>query len=186
MAHRADFIRLLALQAHGGLYLDMDTISLRPLASSLLTESTFVIAKQFHPGAYKHPPMCEARSDGTWACMSKRTDYGLCNAIMASSAHSPFVAHWLQHYDNFRSRGKDGHWAEHSVNLPARLFENCPAFRVHQVAVLDEEAFFPFYWDQAAALLLRKYERGEHLISKSYVAHLWGSGASAVSWSWAS
>ncbi|HTR43254.1 MAG TPA: glycosyltransferase [Pseudomonadales bacterium] len=93
-AHQADVVRLQRLYQAGGIYLDMDTICLRPFDSLL-----------------KHP------------CVLGIQDYpypkkGLCNAVILCEPHSAFIEEWLKSYDRFRSTNKHHYWDEHSVLVP--------------------------------------------------------------------
>lgn len=175
VAHRADVLRLEVLLRYGGLYLDMDTLSLRPLPLELRREAEFIIGKQ--------NPKLQTASDRMRVVsavgeLGRRSYYGLCNAVMAAVPGSRFVRHWLRLYTAFRSRGRDVLWDEHSVLLPARLVESCPALHT-AVAVLEPHRFFPFYWDDARQVLLRRVGRRAQqskLLQGTYVMHLWARG----------
>ena len=58
----------------------------------------------------------------------------------------------MRHYSSLRTVGMDPFWSEHSVALPARLWERCDALR-DAVTVLEPKAFFPFYFSNAAHFL---------------------------------
>ena len=109
-AHKADVVRLKAIYERGGIYMDIDTISLRSWAP-LQAGNQFVIAEQDSP------------SLGT---VRQGKVYGLCNAGMASVKGSLFAALWLESYQFFRSHGRDRFWDEHSVILPANLTDEYP------------------------------------------------------------
>ncbi|KAI9366818.1 nucleotide-diphospho-sugar transferase [Zopfochytrium polystomum] len=94
VAHQADVVRLRALLKYGGIYLDSDVFVYRSL-DPLLHHSTV---------------------------LAKEDEYGLCNAIIMSAPHSPFVAAW---YDGYRTFDKNK-WNEHSVLLPRRLAKERP------------------------------------------------------------
>ncbi len=72
-AHMADVIRLAMLQRFGGIYLDLDIVSLRPFAPLLQHE--FVMGME--PGT------------------------GLCNAVVMAQRDSQFLALWREHYRSF-------------------------------------------------------------------------------------
>ena len=197
-AHLADWLRLRELNEHGGLYLDMDSFSLAPLPPQLLAGSAFVIAKQLaSPWVRDKVPPCVPLPVGgapsqrpndnasqTWSCgnstQSLRAHRGLCNAVMAGAPASRFGTHWFAQYAHFRSIGKDVYWDEHSVVLPARLWERCDELRP-EVTVLPSRAFFPFYWPEAARLLRSNWTNSSaRILEGSYVMHLWGDGAAAL------
>lgn len=98
-AHRADVVRLQALEQYGGAYIDSDVWCLRPFEE--LDHGGFLMGWQGR-------------------------GYGLCNATMLADAGSPFVARWLAEYASFRSKGHDRFWDEHSVRLPRKLARKHP------------------------------------------------------------
>jgi len=72
--HKSDVVRLIKLYERGGIYHDVDVISLRAYPDEWL-ESEFVMGEQ------------EGR--------------GLCNAVMLSSQKARFAKEWLEQYRNF-------------------------------------------------------------------------------------
>lgn len=96
VAHKSDVWRLNTLIEFGGIYMDLDTICVKPFTN--LLNNKFVIGRQ-----------------GKWRKM------GLCNAVMMSEKKSEFAKIWLSEYKSFRSKGHDKYWAEHSVALPLKL-----------------------------------------------------------------
>jgi hypothetical protein len=102
-AHQSDLVRLTCLLRDGGVYLDLDVLSVRDL--SPLREFSFVIGEEGIDGRE-----------------------GLCNAVMLAEPGSTFVAEWLNGHDpetsrwsGFRARGHDEHWDEMSCKYPAYL-----------------------------------------------------------------
>ena len=95
-AHKADVIRLDKLYERGGVYMDMDTISVRPYKHLLLNQMV----------------------------MGKQQNYaGLCNAIMMAAPGCEFIKLWLQHYEeHFKPKG----WNESSIRLPFILANKYP------------------------------------------------------------
>jgi len=96
VAHKSDVWRLRTLIENGGIYMDLDTICVKPFTH--LLDNKFVIGRQ-----------------GRWRKM------GLCNAVMMAEKNSEFIRIWLNEYKSFRSKGHDKYWAEHSVALPLSL-----------------------------------------------------------------
>ena len=96
LAHRADVMRLLALERHGGVYMDTDVLPLRSFSQLLMFNNSFLIGLQGSDRA--------------------------ANAVMLASQRSRFVLRWLDAYHNFT----DSDWDGHSVRLPFRLAENFP------------------------------------------------------------
>jgi Glycosyltransferase sugar-binding region containing DXD motif len=146
-AHKADLVRLIALQEIGGIYLDLDTITARSF--EVLRKYPFVMGVQ------------PARTG---------EGYGLCNATMLSEPMSLFVTEWISHYNYFRSRGRDILWDFHSVKLPVRLAIERPEF----IHVLDHDAFFFPLWDDVYRILFSE-ESGKYLpyLGNSFSFHIW-------------
>lgn len=166
VAHKADVIRLQMLKETGGIYLDLDTISVKPLAD--LLSHSFVIGQELKPayvpknwrqrlklkiGLKKKPPAGAT---------------GLCNAVLLSERNSDFVNYWLKEYKTFRSKGRDKYWNEHSVMVPERLAALYPA----SITQLSPYAFhYPLY--DAAGLRAMFEEKRE--FPGAYLHHLWES-----------
>ena len=78
IAHKADIVRMEKLIERGGIYMDMDTISVRSYTH--LLDNDVVLGKE--------------------------GDYGICNAIMMTKPNSEFFKIWFQNYENeFKSDG---------------------------------------------------------------------------------
>jgi hypothetical protein len=147
-AHRCDVARLLILKEMGGVYLDIDTVCLRPFGD-LHHEKCVMGRQKSHRG--------------------KAESHGLCNAVLLSERQGSFVKRWLHEYHWFRSRGRDPYWDEHSVQVPLRLSRGTPP---GELTVLGERAFFFPLWDQMEFL----FESEEpHWFAESYAVHLWES-----------
>lgn len=117
--HQADLVRLDALLRHGGVYLDLDTISVRPLAP--LFDHACVLGREETPGSRIR---------------------GLCNAVILAEPGSAFLARWRDAYRTF-----DGdYWHVHSVVVPRLLADRAPAGEVH---LEPPATFFCPSWDDA-------------------------------------
>ena len=97
VAHMADWVRLQVLKTHGGVYHDMDVITLRPYPADWWVEP-FVMGMQ------------DAR--------------GLCNAIMMSAPDAEFIALWQERYVR---EFNPADWDGLSVRLPLYLAVDHPA-----------------------------------------------------------
>lgn len=95
-AHQADVIRLQLLIEEGGIYLDSDTLCLKPL-TPLLEGGGFVMGREGN-------------------------EPKLCNAVMLSEKGSEFAKVWLSKYVTF----DDDDWAGHSIELPHKLSKEYP------------------------------------------------------------
>jgi hypothetical protein len=148
-AHKADVIRLLALRELGGIYLDIDTVCIRPFHS--LLASDFVMGVQ---GSI-------VGSNG-----------GLCNATMVSRPRSKFIRRWLRYYSGFKSKGRDRLWDFHSVKLPWLLASRYPA----EIRVLPHDAFFFPLWNRVfEALFSPNSLKYLEIFENSYSVHLWNN-----------
>lgn len=97
-AHRADAVRMEVLRRQGGVYIDMDTISVRP---------------------YHH-----LRGEEMVMGVESERSNQLCNAIMMSAPSGRFLRKWEERYEEaFVSDG----WGEASVDLPGRLSQMYPS-----------------------------------------------------------
>ena len=166
VAHKADVIRLQALKETGGIYLDLDTISVKPLTG--LLNNSFVIGQELKPEyvpknwrqriKYKLGLKKESSKDST----------GLCNAVLLSERNSEFGNLWLEEYKAFRSKGRDKYWNEHSVLVPEKL----AAAHAGKLTQLNPYAFhYPLY-DKAG---LRSMFEETTQFPEAYLHHLWES-----------
>jgi hypothetical protein len=148
VAHQADVLRLQILLERGGIYLDLDTITVRSFAPLLVHGC--VMGRQGRQGS--------------------ATDRGLCNAVILAEPKHPFLRAWLDEYRHFRSRGGDEFWDEHSVVVPGRL----AASGKYPVTLLEPEAFFhPSYDNAGIGDLFIENQR----FPEAYCHHLWESNA---------
>jgi len=95
-AHKADILRLEKLNERGGVYMDMDTITVKPYAPYLNNQML----------------------------MGRQQNYaGLCNAIIMTTPKSEFLTIWRAHYEeHFKPKG----WNESSIRLPYILAQKYP------------------------------------------------------------
>jgi autotransporter strand-loop-strand O-heptosyltransferase len=145
VAHQTDWLRLTVLHQHGGVYLDCDTICVKPFAS--LPDVEFGIAEE-------------------WANGSKQ---GLCNAVMIARPRARFAELWMEEFRHFRSQGyMDPYWNEHAIRVPLALSEKHPDL----VHVFECETFVHPDWtvDGVAQMFLQERE-----FPKAIVHHLWES-----------
>jgi hypothetical protein len=147
-AHRADVVRLEKLISRGGIYLDIDVFVHRSF-DDLLGSAT-VLGKQVVDGV----------------------EFGICNAVILSEAQAPFLKRWFSEYRSFRSRGRDGFWDEHSVQIPLRLLQQFP----HEVTALPHFAFFwPTFEPEGIKLIFDSPTEID--LCRAYATHLWESVA---------
>jgi hypothetical protein len=98
VSHLADALRLDVLQREGGIYLDMDVITLRSFDTLRHSKRDVVLG---YEGGDRH---------------------GLCNAIILARKDAPFLKKWIESYTDFSPK----EWNYHSVLLPKELAANSP------------------------------------------------------------
>lgn len=97
-AHKADVARMRALMEYGGIYLDLDVVSLSSFDH--LLHHDFVMGQEGKDGLI-----------------------GLCNAVILASKDSKFLKTWFESYSSFNS----SIWSYHSVILPKELAVKYPS-----------------------------------------------------------
>jgi len=132
-AHRADLLRLCVLSEHGGIYLDADVLSVRPLTP--LMGHKFVIGQE-GPGA----------------------GLGLCNGVLMSEPGAEFPRLWIDMFRSFRSTGHDQYWGESAVQWPARLNRERPGL----AHVEPHDSFHWPLWDPAGLRALYEPSDNEY------------------------
>ena len=95
--HKADWARINILFNKGGIYLDIDTICIKPW-KELLLKNDVVLGKQ-----WPHP--------------------GICNAIMFTKPKTEFFKIWLENYEKHFLPEE---WNEASIELPLALSKEYP------------------------------------------------------------
>jgi len=168
VAHKADVVRLQALKETGGIYMDLDTISVKPLTG--LLNHSFAIGQELK-AAYV-PKNWRQRLKYKLGLIKKNRvgSTGLCNAVLLSEKNSAFVNLWLKEYKTFRSQGRDKYWNEHSVLVPQLLAARHP----DKLIQLDPYTFhYPLYDDAG----LRSMFEEVNNFPGAYLHHLWESFA---------
>ena len=143
LAHMSDVIRLQVLLEEGGIYTDMDTISVRPYGD--LLNNKFVLGQQGVGGSE-----------------------GLCPAVIMSEKDSHFGKQWLYGFnDTFKGGppGSDG-WCTHSVYYPLQLAKSIPE---HIHVEPHTSFFYPTYHQESLEYMFEKVTD----FDKAYSHHLW-------------
>jgi hypothetical protein len=151
-AHKADIVRMIAINKVGGVYLDLDTLTRRSFED--LRQHEFVMGVQ---------------------ASGPDSSSGMANAVMMGKPGARFSTRWLAQYDYFRSKGRDGLWDYHSVKMPVEMMTLSPEL----IHVLDYRAFFYPLWHAVEAHLFTEsaFVRFRHEFDTTYCFHLW-NGAS--------
>lgn len=150
-AHKSDLIRLEVLMRDGGIYLDLDVLSVRPLTPFL--DKSLVLGQEGEDGCH-----------------------GLCNGVILAEADAPFGREWLagfnpatSRWDGFRSRGRDEYWSEMSVKYPAYLATLFP----DDITIAPYDAFhWPTWTDEHLEWL---FHGAGDVFPNAYCHHLWTS-----------
>lgn len=146
-AHKADVVRLLALHRLGGIYLDLDTLVVRPFDD--LLDAEFCMGVQ--PAGWNSPA-------------------GLTDGVLIGRPGAAFVRRWLEHYDSFRSVGRDRLRNYHSTQVPALLSQQAP----ETIKVLSDRAFcYPLWYTTNAILLSDDAQKFRESLQDSYCLRLW-------------
>lgn len=146
VAHRAGVVRLQTLIEHGGIYMDADVLVHRGF-DDLLDFST-VMGREGAQG-----------------------EHGMADAVLVAERGAPFLSRWLDEYRWFRSKGRDEYWAEHAVQVPARLAEEYP----DDIHILPYTAFFWPLWTEPHIQWI--YGSVEPIPPGAYANHLWEARA---------
>jgi hypothetical protein len=166
VAHKADVVRLQALKETGGIYLDLDTISVKPLTD--LLDHSFAIGQELKP---TYAPKNWRQRIKYKLGLIKDTPgnpTGLCNAVLLSEKNSEFVNLWLDEYKSFRSKGRDKYWNEHSVRVPEKL----AATHHEKITQLSPYAFhYPLYDKAGLKMMFEEVS----VFPDAYLHHLWES-----------
>lgn len=175
MAHQADVIRLRVLYEEGGIYMDMDTISVRSYHD--LLNNDLVMGMQYRKPVFYNKidrvgyeikrfllrPFVKLPAPGI---------RGLANTIIFAKRHSEFIALWLETYKTFRGTATDErYWDEHSVRMPYKLAKENP----HLITMLKPETFYLPFYDKVGLKLLFEKAR---TFPDALIHHLWQN----VSW----
>ena len=151
-AHKCDWLRLQLLHEHGGVYLDLDTITCRPFNfNELIVDTTY---------------------ESVMARESTGTEFvGLCNAFIASVPGSAFLQEWMNKFTGFRSTGHDSFWNESAVKWPAQVAAENPGL----CKILDESTWFVPDWSLGGILAMFVENKHSTLSKTAYGHHLWES-----------
>ena len=142
--HIGDYLRLKMLYNTGGIYLDIDTICIRPFDDILNYEC--VMSKEY------------GIKDGE----NQISLSGLCNASILTSPKNYFINMWINDYkNNYKSE-----WNYNSVQMSYKLATQYPSL----IHVLPSSSFFKYSWDYEGRKQLFELESD---ISDCYSIHLW-------------
>jgi hypothetical protein len=149
--YKADVTRLELLYEHGGVYLDIDMLIVRPFHEVFTSGHSFYISEERQG----------ANGPGSGA---------LINAFLASKPKNEFIKLWL---NEFKSGLRLGIWAHHIRDSNKQLLESRPHYKnKHRIRVLDWKLFMPLHWQDTEAFIRSETIPYDFPV-ESYGTHLW-------------
>ena len=149
--YKADVTRLEVLYEHGGVYLDIDMLIVRPFHEVFSSGHSFYISEEREGSA--------GRGSGA-----------LINAFLASKPKNEFIKLWL---NEFKSGLRLGIWAHHIRDSNKQLLDNHPHYmHKYRIRVLDWKLFMPLHWQDTEAFI-RSETIPYQFPAESYGTHLW-------------
>ena len=149
-AHFTDVLRIEILRRYGGIYLDIDTICVKPWAH--LLNNTCVMAKE---RVFPDAPL----NDRGFGPSVPR----LCNAVILSQPDTEFMRKWVDMYEEWFD--PDG-WGEACLILPYKVRELLP----ESITVLDRSTFLEPCWDRVDDIFQNKISQ---IPPELITLHLW-------------
>ena len=144
--YKADVVRLELLYEHGGVYLDLDMLIVRPFHEVFKSGHSFYISEE----------RAGIRS--------------LINAFLAAKPKNDFIKLWLE---SFKSGLRLGIWAHHIRDTNRQLIEDHPHYiHKYRMKILDGQLFMPLHWQDTVAFIQSETVPYE-FPSRSYGTHLW-------------
>jgi len=143
-AHRTDVLRLQILDVHGGIYLDADTLVLRPFDDLFVAEAA--MGQDVNPFT--------------------RLPEGLCNAVILARPRASFIRRWLDSFEFFHSDGMDNAYAFYACRMPLILARQ----RGDDITQLSHQLFFRYSWNDVG---VRQIFNEVNPLDGCYSIHLW-------------
>jgi hypothetical protein len=160
--HQADIMRINILNKIGGVYMDIDILSLNPLDGSI-KEPQFEYSKISDINLFNHEFV-----------IGKETDVKLCNCVIMSKSNHPFLKKWIESYENEYGTLEEW-WTGLSVTRPWELFKSNKDFNI---TILKTKEFLPFMFCDDT--LFRKNH--PEIIKDSLTLHLWDTESFKYGW----
>lgn len=136
LEHKSDFVRHEQLAKYGGIYLDWDVLTLKPLAPLLHSGFQAVVGKQWD------------------RLENNEVVFNVNSGIVLATKESALVKLMNQE----APRVYDGKWITHAVHLLTNVsysMANVPG----EVLIMDQKAFAPYSWEQKSVdALLERHE----------------------------
>jgi mannosyltransferase OCH1-like enzyme len=149
--YKADIIRMTKLIERGGIYQDLDIMSIKPLTG--LLNNNIVLGSEL--------------SEDTYEDSIDLTKFkSITNAIIMSEPNNKFMIDWYAEMSNHMT---DKPWAYHAVCLPKDMLL---ASNSYQVTLVSANTFMPFCFRKTYVWESDKKHMIDNL-DKSLVIHLW-------------
>lgn len=149
--HQADYMRINILYKYGGVYMDLDVLSYRPLDGS-------EIAPQF-----ENENITDINLFNQEIVMCRESDTKICNCVIMARKEHPFIKEWIHRYNTQYTQN----WTLLSVETPAKIHRQHPEFNV---CILKTQTFLPFMFQDFRFFY---YDATNWLIPHSILIHLW-------------
>lgn len=120
--HICDFLRLNILYEYGGIYLDIDTLCLKPFDDLLNNQCVMGLEYGTHKDHGKLDILI-----------------GLCNAVILSKPKSEFLKVWIEEFKNDYKED----WSYNCVQMPYNLSKT----NGDEIKILHRNSFFKYSWD---------------------------------------
>jgi hypothetical protein len=164
VAHRADVLRLQLLRDQGGIYMDLDVISIAPFSPDL-TQADFTMGMEGHSGV----------TDAEFVHAYGRR-HVLCNAVMVAKPGARFIEHWMDYYRRPQTFDSKKNWAAASVVVPAMIARKHP----EDVNVVGPRTFFYPLWTRPGLNKLFEPSHADPLLFDGDSGGSGGSGGSST------
>jgi hypothetical protein len=146
--YKADISRLEILIREGGIYLDIDVLSVRPVTE--LLKHSCVLGVDYA----EDPDTVDLSKVGS-----------IANAIIMSEPNHPFIVNWLWRTKDWLV---DKPWAYHAVVLPLEMLKE----RNYNVHIEPRKSFEPFDW-RTDYIFRDDMEKYQWLKDNAYTMHFW-------------
>jgi hypothetical protein len=149
--YRADTLRIEKLLQHGGVYMDLDVLSIRPINSFLL-DAELVMG-------------IESADDPNETDISKIGS--ITNAVILSRPNNLFLQTW---YDQIASNLTDKPWAFHAVCLPKIILTE----QKFDITIKPRKTFMPFDFRDTFIFEDNFYAKSkDYILAESHTMHMW-------------
>ena len=150
--YQADLVRLQKLHEHGGIYLDTDSIMLKPFGDLMKCEAVISADIEGVTGADENGVQT-------------------VNAgVLLSRPRSAFIGAWLDEFAEGLRKGLDS-WAWQVVNLPIEITKK----NLDKVLVLPMKKFLPFGFYEYWVLETDNVDVNMERLKDCYAIHMWDS-----------